>query len=187
MVTTATQASVDRGTCSRRRHPAPPPSVLSVLPDAPALGPAVTRLLRVDAMVALTLEPGERIDTTWVERMRGPYTSRARHLVERALAPPAAGPPLAHRHEVDPVPTWAHGAAAEHRGMLDALGVDLPLGHGTPGGSDRSVLIQHLVPAVALGWYLVTTVHATAQAVLLLEGSYAEHGSVEAPFPVRWA
>lgn len=168
-------------------HPAP---ARTVVPFAPDPARPVRRTLRAESMVAVLLEPGESVDTRWVERMRGPYTSRARHLLQRALAAPAAGRPPAERHHGDPVPVWAREAAACHRGLLDALGVDLPFAIGGPGvfaGPDGSLLIQHLVPAIALGWYLVTTVHATDRDVLLLEGTYAEHECDEAPFPVRWS
>jgi len=153
----------------------------------PAAGGVVPGRLQPGCMVAVPLEPGEFVDAAWVERMRGPYTSRARHLLERALAPPATGPPPPVNHGHDPVPTWASGAAACHRGLLDALGLDLPPALGAPSAGHGPILVQHLVPAITLGWYLVTTVLATGDAVLLVEGAYAEHGSAEAPFPVRWA
>ncbi len=193
MVTTPMQPRVNQGTVGRCHGIARPPPDLSVLPAAPVPGWAVGRVLRAETMVAVPLEPGEWVDTGWVERMRGPYTSRARHLLERALAPPAAGQPLAARHDRDSVPIWVREAAARHRGLLDALGLDLPLAlddhadHAGPAGTGGSILVQHLVPAIALGWYLVTTVHATEHAVVLLEGTYAEHESDEAPFPVRWS
>jgi hypothetical protein len=165
-------------------HPPPAPSVV---PAGPRPGRPVRRTLRAESMVAVPLEPGEAVDTRWVERMRGPYTSRARHLLQRALARPASGPPPADRHPGDPVPIWAREAAACHRGVLDALGMDVPPALDVPARPDGPLLIQHLVPAISLGWYLVTTVHATDREVLLLEGTYAEHESDEAPFPVRWS
>jgi hypothetical protein len=171
---------------ARPRRTADPAPSLSIVPSTTGPGPAAVRLLRPDAMVAVPLEPGEQVDARWVARMRGPYTSHARQLVTRAVAAPAGGPSLAAHRAADPVPTWAREAAAGHRGLLDALGVDLPLGPGAP-ARDGSVLIQHVVPSISYGWYLVTTVHATADAVLLVGGTYAEHRSDEAPFPVRWS
>jgi len=161
------------------------------LPPDPPTGSAApwhgaVHTLRAETMVGVPLEPGEWIDTGWVERMRGPYTSRARHLLERALAPPSVGRPTADHHGRDPVPTWARDAAAGHRGLLDALGMDVP-GGDAPRRPGAPLLVQHLVPAIALGWYLVTTVRATEHAVLLVEGTYAEHRSEEAPCPVRWS
>ena len=153
---------------------------------APAPVPCSVPRLEPGAMAAVPLEPGERVDAAWVDRMRGPYTSRARHLLERALAPVAPGPPAPAGHGRGPVPTWAAEAAACQRGLLDALGLDLPLASDDSRIGHGPVLVQHLVPAITLGWYVVTTVLATGDAVFLVEGSYAEHGSAEAPFPVRW-
>lgn len=187
MVMTPLHPQVCRGMVGRRHGIARPPPTLSAVSATPAPGLVVGHVLRAETMVAVLLDPGEWVDTQWVERMRGPYTNRARHLVERALAAPAAGRPLATHHGRDPVPTWAREAAACHRGLLDALGVDLRLALDVPTGPGGPVLIQHVVPAIALGWYLVTTVHASEHAVLLLEGTYAEHESDEAPFPVRWS
>jgi hypothetical protein len=187
MVIMTLQTRPDPPAYDRPHHSGTPQQAFWVLPAEAGMGPAIQHVLRPESMVAVPLEPGERVDSAWVARMRGPYTSRARHLVQRAATAPAAGPLLADHHVSDPVPTWAREAAAGQRGLLDALGVDLPLGstgHARPGGS---VLVQHLVPAIALGWYLVTTVHATEHAVLLLEGSYAEHEANEAPFPVSWS
>ena len=164
-------------------HPQP---AFSVQPATTAPGPDVTGILRPDAMEAVALEPGERASASWVARMKGPYTSRARHLVQRAQAGPSRGTPPVDRHPGGLLPTWALEAAACQRGALDALGVDLPTPMGAVGRPGAPVLIQHLVPAISLGWYVVTTVHATAESVLLLEGSYARDASVEAPFPVRW-
>ena len=162
-----------------------PVTVLTVLPDHHAPGFPTDRVLCPDAMEAVRLEPGESVDLAWVRRMRVPYTSRAQRRVQRARATPAAGPPVADHHAGRHAPGWAYEAAVEHRGLLDALGLDLPL---TPTAAvPGALLVQHLVPAIALGWYLVTTMHATDQAVLLFEGSYSEHESLESPFPVRWA
>jgi len=155
------------------------------LGDAILVGPDPS-LVRPGSMVAVPVVPGELVDHAWVDRMRGPYTSLARHLLERALARPATGPPLPARHDHTPVPTWVTEAAAGQRGLLDALGLDVPAALGAPCNGCGTVLVQHLVPAIIFGWYLVTTVLATADSVVLVEGSYAEHESVEAPFPVRW-
>ncbi len=163
-----------------------------VPPDPPA-GPAAApwhgtaHTLRSESMVAVPLEPGEWVDTGWVERMRGPYTSRARHLLERAITPPSGGRPPADHHGSDRVPTWARAVATGHRGLLDALGLDLPRSADARSPVEGPLLVQHLVPAITLGWYLVTTLHATEHAVVLVEGTYAEHRSSEAPYPVRWS
>ena len=192
MVIAAVQSRIGRRTERRHRDattsrsPVPTPAAAS----APAAhGPigVVPGWLQPGSMAAVPRVSGEQVDAAWVERMRGPYTSLARHLLERALAPHAAGPPPPARHGPHPVPTWAAEAAAGHRGLLDALGLDLPPVPGAPPAGHGPMLVQHLVPAITLGWYLVTTVLATGDAVLLVEGTYAEHESVEAPFPVRWA
>lgn len=149
--------------------------------------PPVRLVLRATSMVGVPPEPGEQVDQRWVDRMRVPYTNQARHLVERALYARAMGPPPIGRHRPDAMPTWAREAAARHRGVLDALGVDLAVGTDVPAGPGEPVLIQHLVPAISLGSYLVTTVYATGDSVLMIQGVYAEHHVDEAPFPVRWS
>ena len=174
------------GSGTRPQGAAPSSGARSVHPVVPDLDPRTTRRLDPRSMVAVPLEPGEQVDAAWVDRMRGPYTSRARHLLERASAPVAPGPPPPAGHGRGPVPTWAAEAAACQRGLLDALGLDLPLACDATLPGHGPVLVQHLVPAITLGWYVVTTVLATGDAVFLVEGSYAEHGSAEAPFPVRW-
>lgn len=103
-------------------------------------------------MVAVPWEPGDRVDASWLDRMRVPYASRACH-----------------------------------RGLLDAPGLGLPLALEVAYPGNGPVLVHHVVPTITLGWYLVTTVLATEDAVLPVEGTYAEHGSGEVPFPVRWA
>lgn len=159
----------------------PGTSVLSVMPHDHVHLP--TRLLRPSDMDAVRLEPGEFVDAAWLESRRVPYTSQARYLLDRAARAPRQA--MGTCHEDHRIPGWVHEAASCHRGLLDALGLDLPA-DSVPHGPYGPALIQYLVPAISLGWYLVTTLHATEHCVVLLEGAYGKHEAIESPFPVRW-
>ena len=135
--------------------------------DDPPLWADPPRHLLSAGMVAVRLDSGGAPDPGWADRHRESFTNLANSLLagRRITRPDAVHP------------SWVELAATAQLDLIAALGRAL---------DDGATLALRVTPVVLHGWFLVATLHATEDDVLLISGSYGSGARHEARYLARW-